>query len=159
MIQVNMDVKGLKDLNEALLKLPLQVRQRPLRSAAAAAAKVIRDEARNRAPVDSGVLRSEIVHTRSKSESREGSEVWYVTVRFKKKKYVNSVGNRLLDRVGKSYGADGNAYYWKFLEFGSSKQRPKPFLRPAFDGSRTQALEMFKKRLAQSIARIARKFS
>ena len=25
------------------------------------------------------------------------------------------------------------AYYWRFLEFGTSKMRAKPFLRPTFD--------------------------
>lgn len=51
------------------------------------------------------------------------------------KQYVDNRANRRAGRVGGSYeGAGVNGlYYWRFLEFGTSKMRAQPFLRPALE--------------------------
>lgn len=63
-------------------------------------------------------------------------------------KRFNSAGV-ILARVGVTGGAQqgkggggsgGDTYYWRFLEFGTSKMPAQPFLRPAMDASQiTQA--------------------
>lgn len=45
--------------------------------------------------------------------------------------YRNNKSNRQKGRVGKSYMGPGNVYYWRFLEFGTSKMKAQPFMRPA----------------------------
>lgn len=45
----------------------------------------------------------------------------------------------------------GNAFYGRFIEFGTSKTAAKPFLRPAFDAKKEEALAIFKEKLAANI--------
>uniref|UniRef100_UPI00056E077C HK97-gp10 family putative phage morphogenesis protein n=1 Tax=Xenorhabdus bovienii TaxID=40576 RepID=UPI00056E077C len=44
-----------------------------------------------------------------------------------------------------------NAYYWRFLENGTSKMAAQPFIRPAFDRKSDEAAEFAMKRLNQAI--------
>jgi HK97 gp10 family phage protein len=63
-----------------------------------------------------------------------------------------------LVRQGKKYrnqGKRGNlsqdAWYWRFVEFGTRKMAARPFLRPALESRRREAVEAIKGRLAQRI--------
>lgn len=47
----------------------------------------------------------------------------------------------------------GDAYYWRFLEFGTSKMAPKPFVRPAMKRIRKPAKEDAGKRAVKLIQR------
>jgi HK97 gp10 family phage protein len=61
-------------------------------------------------------------------------------------------------RYGRRYRRRGqDAWYWRFLEFGTSKLAARPFLRPAFDTMKEKAVEAIRDKLAQSIARAAAK--
>lgn len=70
-----------------------------------------------------------------------------ITTKVNSKRF-NSAGV-ILARVGVAGGAQqdkggggsgGDTYYWRFLEFGTSKMPAQPFLRPAMDASQiTQA--------------------
>jgi HK97 gp10 family phage protein len=42
-------------------------------------------------------------------------------------------------------------YYWRFNEFGTSKQAARPFMRPAFEESKEQVLEVVAQRLKDGI--------
>lgn len=47
-------------------------------------------------------------------------------------KYLNTKANRRKGQVGKTReDAGGSTWYWRFLELGTSRQRARPFLRPA----------------------------
>ena len=152
-------VNGLKELNAALLELPLKIRGRPLRAAVAKAAKVVRDEARRKAPVDTGLLKREIIHTRSRSQSAEGRETYIVLIRQLMKKYADTRRNRRAGRVGKRYKVEGQAFYWKFLEFGTSKMSARPFLRPAFESRQQEAVRVMADQLKTEIEKQARKLA
>lgn len=41
--------------------------------------------------------------------------------------------------------------YWVFVEYGTSKLAPAPFLRPAFDTKAHEAIDRFKAKLRQNI--------
>ncbi|MBP8101801.1 MAG: hypothetical protein KDG56_14715 [Ottowia sp.] len=65
-------------------------------------------------------------------------------------------------RQGKQYrnqGKKGNlsqdAWYWRFVEFGTVKMSAKPFLRPAFEGKKMEAVDAIKQRLAERVERAA----
>ena len=156
MISVKID--GLKELQQALSQLPLEIQKNPLRSAVSAGAKVILDEAIRRAPQgETGNLRKALYRYRSRSQSGRGQETFLVGVRKGKKNYVDSAKNRRLNRVGKKYTVEGEAYYWRFIEFGTSKMPARPFLRPAFESKKNQAVETIKNRLAVAIENTAKK--
>jgi HK97 gp10 family phage protein len=130
-------VQGLKELQMALNQLPANIQKKPLRKAVGGAAKIIRDEARRIAPVDTGNLRKNIVHQRSKRGSGRGREAWTIAVRRAKTKD----------------DPRGDAWYWIFLERegGTSKMAPRPFLRPAFEVKKAEAIDKIKAILAFEI--------
>jgi HK97 gp10 family phage protein len=140
---INMKIEGLAELQKALNELPQELHKGPLRSAVSAAAKVVQDEAKNNAPVDTGVLRKAIYRTRSKSGSSAVQETAIVGVRY-----------------GRKYRKRGmDAWYWRFKEFGTAKMAATPFMRPAFDTTKEQQIEAMKTRLARAIQRAAKKLA
>ena len=152
-------VEGLAELAKALKALPAEIAGKnggPLRRAIGRAAVVIRDDARRRAPVDTGNLRDNIIAVR-KRKSPQGTEGYFVEVRRKRRKYANTRANRRKGRVGKTYENLGEAYYGMFVELGTAKMPAQPFLRPAFESKKTEAVETFRVELAKGIEQAARK--
>jgi HK97 gp10 family phage protein len=49
------------------------------------------------------------------------------------------------------------AWYWLFIEFGTEKMPARPFLRPAFEARKEEALRVFQTALGKAIKRAARK--
>ncbi len=153
-------ITGLEEIKKALNQLPIDIQQRALRSAVSASAKVVVDAAIAKAPAgDTGNLKKSIYRYRSRSASGTGRETYLVGVRKGKKAYADTAKNRRLNRVGKKYTVQGEAYYWRFLEFGTVKMQAKPFMRPAFEGSRSKILETMKQRLDKAIQDQAKKLA
>ena len=153
-------ILGLEQLKKALNQLPIEIQQKALRSAVSASAKVVVDAAIAKAPAgDTGNLKKAIYRYRSRSGSGTGRETYLVGVRKGKKAYANTARNRRLNRVGKNYTVQGEAYYWRFLEFGTAKMQAKPFMRPAFEGSKSRILDVMKERLGKAIQDQANKLA
>src|SRR5690606_30331566 len=156
---VQIKVEGLAELAKALKALPAEIAGKnggPLRRAIGRAAVVIRDDARRRAPVDTGNLRDNIIAVR-KRKSPQGTEGYFVEVRRKRRKYANTRANRRKKRAGMSYETMGDAYYGMFVELGTAKMPAQPFLRPAFESKKTEAVETFRVELAKGIEQAAKK--
>ena len=51
--------------------------------------------------------------------------------------------------------SEGATYYWRFVEFGTSKMPARPFLRPAFEGSRSGMWNVVKRETRRGINRAA----
>jgi HK97 gp10 family phage protein len=138
-------VTGIPDLKAALANVSAQLKRRILRNALAAGARVVRDDARRRAPVIAasalpvrqglrtpGTVKQAIVVRTSKQARREGNVGVFVNVRPAK------AGNR---------GAKNrnDPFYWRFVEFGTRFFRPGvgvQFLQRAADRL-PQALQVF----------------
>lgn len=149
---ISVKVEGLAELRKALEELPKEIQGRPLRSAVSAAAGLIRDKAKQAAPVgETGNLKSAIYRYRSRRNSATGKETFFVGIRQGKAQYKDTAINRRKGRVGKKYNTQGEAYYWRFLEFGTAKMQKKPFLRPAFDENKEAAVELMKQRMRRAI--------
>ena len=156
---ITVKVDGLKELQKALEELPRQIQQKPLRSAVAAGAKVILDEAKNRVPVNTGNLQKSLYRYRSRKMSTVGKETYLVGVRKGKGVYGDTRLNRRLGRVGRKYTTQGEAFYWRFIEFGTSKISARPFLRPAFEAGKGDAVNEIKNRLRKAIDMQVRKLT
>ena len=149
-------IEGLAELNRALRELPQRIANRGLRTAVYAGAKVIRDEARHRAPKaaqslgtkqpSAGTLKRSVIMKHIRERSGGGRQTFYVLVR-QGKKYRNQ---------GKRGNLSQDAWYWRFVEFGTVKMSARPFLRPAFDMKKNDALMAIKTRLAARIEQAAR---
>lgn len=154
-------VEGLSELLKALEALPVELHKGPLRSAVAAGAKVVQDEAKRLAPrsersylrtingrkqrIAPGTLQRAIYRTRSRDLSVQiGAAV--------QEAYIVGV------RYGKKYQRRGlDAWYWRFVEFGTRNMTPHPFLRPAFHQTKDRQIEAMRVRLAKAIERAANK--
>lgn len=136
-------IEGLEELVKALRALPAEVASKrggPVRLALRAAARVIRDDARVRAPRDTGRMARAIVTVNGRTND-PSKEVQQVSVRR---------GRNRKDPKG--------AYYYLMVELGTMggakpDQKPQPFLRPAAAAKRGDAIEEFKRSLAKGIKR------
>lgn len=143
-------VEGLRELGAAMQALGNEVAKRIASGMTSAAAGVVRKDAIARAPehdkvhtvdgveVQPGNLKKNIVRKKvAKSKTRLTSE-HIVTVRGKRK--------------------DGYAArYGRLQEFGTVHHAPQPFLRPAFDGKKMEAIEAMKKAAGRRIEAAAKK--
>ena len=123
-----------KQLLKALKKLPINIQKNVMVGSTRAGAKVVSDEAKRLVPIKSGRLKKSIGITKRKSRVGE--------VRFS---------------VSPRKGGKNNAFYGRFIEFGTSKMQAKPFLRPALEKSVDETLKASKdyiaKRLPKEVAK------
>jgi HK97 gp10 family phage protein len=150
---ISAKVSGIPELKAALAGLVPKLRRQALRNALAAGARVVRDEARRRAPVlqptlrapyrKPGTVRKAVTVRTSKVARRAGDVGVFVNVRPAKPG----------QRGAKS---PNDPFYWRFLEFGTSKMAARPFLQA---GARklTDALAAFKKLIGPQIDKMNRK--
>lgn len=164
---IDVEVKGLKELEESLKRLPDDLARTALAQAVFAGAKVVRDEAKRLCPVETGNLRESIRIKRKKNPGWKNATVLY---------QVGPGRSRKKGKDGK-YTVDG--YYSHMVEFGTAphiikaKKKKylhlhgdrfvaevdhpgapaKPYLRPAFDNSITRVLETVRAKLAAAIER------
>ncbi len=144
-------VQGLDQLSRALKELPDRVARNGLRASVYAGAKVIRDEARLKAPLaiaalgpsqpPPGTLKRSVIMKQIPELSGKSRQTFFVTVRHGKK----------YRKQGKKGNLSQDAWYWRFVEFGTVKMAASPFLRPAFDLRKNDALDAIKNRLAERI--------
>lgn len=150
-------VKGLAELSAALKKLPDRIARNALRQSVSQGAAVIRAEAKVRAPraprvlgkqhTPPGTLRRAIVTKHDVKRSNLTSQTYVVTVRSGKR-YRNQ---------GKKKNLSQDAYYWRWVEFGTVKMAAQPFLRPAFETKKSEAVNRIAKVLGDRIVEEAAK--
>ena len=115
----------------------------------------VRDEARARAPKAQqslgpnqpppGTLKRSVIMKHIPEISSLTRQTFFVTVRHGKQ----------YRKQGKKGNLSQDAWYWRFVEFGTVKMSARPFLRPAFDMKKHEAVTAIKTRLAQRIEQAA----
>lgn len=156
-------VDGLGELLKRMEALPKEITGKnggPVRRALGRAARLVRDEVRTNAPKRSGNLAANIIAARVRDDRPLGvAERFVVSVRGKRRKYGNTAENRRSGRVGKTYQRDGDAFYWKFLEFGTAKMAARPFIQPSFASRAPDAIREFARALTADLDKIVRKLN
>ncbi len=152
-------IEGLAELGKALRELPERVARNGLRVSVYAGAKVVRDEARARAPKAAqslgpnqpppGTLKRSVNMKHIPELSSLTRQTFFVTVRHGKK----------YRKQGKKGNLSQDAWYWRFVEFGTRKMRARPFLRSALEAKRREAGQAMKDRLSERIEMEANKLS
>lgn len=137
--RVKVEVEGAAQLAAALKALPKKMGDKTLASAVRAAAVVVQKEAKERAPFLSGLLISKIKV--KKDKTGPGSARYFVMVdaprklSLKKKSKLKAAGVSVRQAV---------PYYWPMVEglyrFKKRNYQATPFLRPAFEAKRLEAL-------------------
>lgn len=146
------EFKGIPDFKAKLAEIPKALRRRVLRNALSAGARVVRDDAKRRAPIlkskgspyrAPGTVRDAIRVRTSKQATAQGEVGVFVNVKplpgakfktkiIKSKLLGISVRQRTLVRASQRGAKNPNdPFYWRFLEFGTKKMSARSFLRPA----------------------------
>lgn len=136
-----MRLDGLKELQSTLKDLPDRIGNNVMRSALRAGAQVIRKEAQQRVPV----LQDEVPHRKRATvknairirRSRRDKVGLFVGVKPLKGAQIAAFKK---GGGGKGSNNPNDPFYWTFLEFGTAKMAARPFLRPAFETKKGEAL-------------------
>jgi HK97 gp10 family phage protein len=139
---IEIKVQGLAELRNALARLPQNVGRNALRGAVNAGAKAIADEVRDRSPVDTGTLRRAVYRKQIRELSGPVRQTFFVGVRHGKRYQNVKAGKKTVNM---------DAWYWRFIEFGTRRMPARPFLRPAFDAQKMAAIEAIRAYLARRI--------
>lgn len=137
---VTVQVHGLAELERALMQLPEAVAGKALQSAVASGINVIKRGAVNYVPVGT---RPHYIGRKAKGRIAQPGNLRkrLRTLRLRESKYSSAYA-LTFSKLG---------FYGVFHEFGTSKMKATPMLRPAFDAYKEAALEAFKAKLAASI--------
>lgn len=152
------NIAGLKELQQALKDLPDRIAKNVLRGSVNAGASVLKKEAQARAPMYTGevsqghpppgTLKRAVYQKSIQELSGLTKQTFFVGVR-KGKKY---------QKQGKKGNLSQDAFYAKFVEFGTSKMSARPFMRPAFEAKKNEAVEAIKaylqKRIPEEVAKL-----
>lgn len=130
MIDTKLDFSGLLDLSDDLAALSKAENRKVMRDATRAAATIFKDEAVKRAPVRTGKLKKNLVVITQRD--RNGNITSGVHVRGRNPRTGNS------DNAMKASNSR-NAFYWRFVELGTSNMAAVPFIRPAYDARQEDA--------------------
>ncbi len=159
-MKVDVDLQGLNGVLETLKSLPPEIvskRGGPVKSALRKGALVIFKQAKanleksvSNASEDgkrysTGLLLQNLVVTRGKEPIGTKGERYLVRVR--RKSY---------NRKGKRFTTLASA---NLLEYGSSKQNPEPWLRPAFASKAMQSISTIERELIKNIDRVVKKLA
>ncbi|MCS5452499.1 HK97-gp10 family putative phage morphogenesis protein [Enterobacter huaxiensis] len=148
MISTKLDFSALKTFAEDLNALSKTQNRRVLNAATRAGASIITKEAKQRAPVKTGKLRKNIVTLSAKGQGAYSS-VSGVHIRGRNPRTGNSDNTMKADNPN-------NAFYWRFIEMGTSKKAAAPFIRPAFESKLPEAEEAV---IVRAMAEIDKVFS
>lgn len=148
-MKTQVKVEGLRELGQALRELGDDVAKRAIFAATLRAAAVVRNRARELAPrsakphrvgrggpvVQPGNLAAGIATKRLK-QFRQGRADYEVRWKAKRK---------------------GDPFYGLFQEFGTAHHAAQPFMRPAFDQTKEDALQAMQDTLKKRIAAAAKR--
>lgn len=159
-------VDGMKELQETLMQLPLTFREKVAKAALAEAAQLTKVAVEAYAPVDTGLLQQSI-KAGKRNNKQDPDTLVYVVFVSGVKRSTGELTNRAptssfghLTRKEIKAVREGGPYYWYYLEFGTSKMAPHPFMLPAFESSASQALaagrDIAKAKTEREMNRIAR---
>jgi HK97 gp10 family phage protein len=151
---IQFQMQGLAQLTTRFKALSGAAQGKTIRASMRAMGTPVKKKVISQAPYD-GVtpdnthIRDNVVLGRSRSRSTNGCEVWTVGIKLGKKTL----------KSGKTVKTEGDAWYWKLVEFGTSKMPSYPFIRPAAAAAAAEALEAFKKKFGEAITKAERQTS
>lgn len=162
-LNVQVELHGLDNVLWILQQLPKEVvatKGGPVARALRKAALVIKKQAVANAPVRTGALRKAIIVTRARSLGRGGAgqegERYLVWMGSARRAFKANKRNQRAGKVGKTYKAEGPRFYGRFLEYGTSNMRARPWARPAVAAKAREAIRTFHDEFTQQLERVMR---
>lgn len=145
---------GLKDLEKELVALGANEGRKVLTRAARKAFAPVLEAAKANAPVDTGLLRDNIVIATEKP--KDGESVVNVGLRVKKSKEKRTSKYRS-PNAQRSAAYQSPHWRWHFIEGGTSSHPARPFLRPALDANADKVLANLNAELRKAIDSVLKK--
>lgn len=124
-----LDLKGLKEVQRQIESIAADTRAKTLRSAMRAAFKPILEDAKARAPRDTGALAEGLVLSSARGKTDDTIAVGIVVVN-------NSSRHKQANMAAAAFGEAQSmslppSRRWHFAELGTARRGAQPFLRPA----------------------------
>ena len=148
MIDHKLDFSGLLDISRDMELLSKAENKKVLRDGTRAAAEVLKTAIVERAPERTGKLKRNVV---------------VVTMRGRRNAITSGVHIRGVNpETGNSDNTmkasnRRNAFYWRFVELGTSNMPAHPFVRPAFDARQDEATRAVIARMNKAIDEVLSK--
>jgi HK97 gp10 family phage protein len=165
MAKTTVKVEGLRDLDKALAELPKAVARNTLRRVLKKAGEPIAAKARQLAPVDTGALRQSIIVS-PKLGTKAGQAEFAAAMKAGLGQAAAIGAMRDARRAAKGQGSFAEMHVGPnrhpkahLQEFGSINNPPHPFMRPAWDAHKDEALEIIKRDLGGEIAKSAKRLA
>lgn len=168
-MSITVSVSGLQELDAALGNLPKATARNVLIRTLKKAGEPIAEEARRLVPVGTGALRDSI-QVSSRVKNKVGNAEYSAAMRAGLGKDAARAALRGARRAAAGQGsfaqmiigpARGGKWgvirYAHIVEFGSVKDAPQPYMRPAWDSTQRQALDIIKAELGGEIIKAARR--
>lgn len=143
---MTVEVKGLSELSRDMKALGPKIALKALRGALVAGAGVVKKDVIARVPVKTGTLKK-AVYIKRMTKQNPFAERVIVGIRHGRGTWKKKDG-----QVDKS----NDAFYWKFLEFGTKFISRQNFVVNSFESKKDQALTKIKEVLTRKIAQIVR---
>ena len=141
-------ISGLKEVQERLERLSPDLGRRAMGKALSAAGKIIATEVQARAPKRTGELALNVI---AKGKDSASGGYIRIGIAYHKKRSLRS------RRPGKVPSSQDPGVYVKFLEYGTRKMAARPFMRPAFDSKKAEAVQVFADTLRDFVERAEHK--
>ncbi len=135
-MNMRMKIEGLAALEKKLNALPAAASKKVMRGSLMSALAPMVKAAKEKVAVRSGALKKAI---RRRALITKGND------------YAAEAGIHMASKKGEE------GWRWHFEEFGTSGQRARPFIRPAFDETQEEVVRRFKEELARRIDKEAKK--
>lgn len=167
-MKISVKASGFKELDAALALLPQAAAKRTLQRTLVKAAQPLKEAASASAPKDTGYL-SESISVGTRLGNNVGKAEYAAVMRGGGSKAKASSALRDARRA-----ASGGTFAFVFVgprkakskreaikamvqEFGSIKQAPQPYMRPAWDSEKMNALSICRKELSSEIIKTAKR--
>ncbi len=163
-MKITTKIEGLDQLDKALSELPRAVQRRTLHKVLRQAAEPIREEAQRRAPYLTGDLRGSFI-IRTSMKNKIGNAEFSAVMRAGGTRAEAGAAMREARRaagqagllnfaqvfIGPAKGSKRQGIKAMVQEFGSIKQSPNPYMRPAWDTKSGAALQVIISSLGAAI--------
>lgn len=156
MVDVQFKINGVDSLLQRMRALPVELRQKPARSALGKAARVITAQAQLNAmwlddrETGRKIADNVVQRYRSKYSKRTGDVMISVGV---------ATDRGRIPKGNPDDGPKGNTPHWHLLELGTENMAAQPFLRTAGESKAGEAVNVFASELDKALTRLAKRLA
>ena len=166
--RIEFEIRGMDHVIHTLEQLPREVTTRRGGLAAKALRKgalIIRDQARANVRAitagstrSTGALAKAVTASKVRLRGEKGARYLVWLGKRSARRYRQSAANVRSGRSGRTYAIEGPQFYGRFLEYGTAKMIARPWIRPAFQTRRVEAVSITNREMLDLVDDAAQRF-